>query len=485
MPEPAGTAGPSQPAPLSRGRAVLPAAVAAGLTLPFLGHSSLWSDETDSASAAARSWTGLARLLSHQDAPLGGYYALLHVWTRLAGDSAYALRLPSALAVVAAVWLTTRLGARLAGGGAGLLGGGLLATNPFVLSFGADARPYALALAAAAGTGLLLSGPVTPRRRAAYAGLVVLGTVAHLFFVLAVVAQLLGVALARGAVRPWLLPSALAAAVTSPLVVLAAGQTAEVGYLARPGLLSLPGWFQAMAGGQAWLSVPAAVLLVVTLRRGTVRAHPLLLAWLLVPGPALLLLSQIHPLYLARYVVESAPALAVLLAVALARGQRVVRVAAACLLLVSAVTSVTAQAAPYRYEGLRAAADIVLDDSRPGDGAVFLPVSVRTAVGFYLGRVDDGSPRPVDLLAAPAGSEEAVGNFGGGTLPPLPATRRLLGRRVVWLVSYTDASGHTGRLAAAVLGTLHRCYLAGPVRRFGLVAVQREVATGRCPHPRR
>ena len=99
---------------------VLPVLVAAGLTLPFLGSSPLWADEVDSVSAALRPLPALVRLLHHQDAPLGAYYLALHGWTRIAGTSAWALRLPSALAVLVAVALTAWLGHRIIGPAGGL-----------------------------------------------------------------------------------------------------------------------------------------------------------------------------------------------------------------------------------------------------------------------------------------------------------------------------------------------------------------------------
>ncbi len=475
---------------LVRFAGVLPVVLAASLTLPFLQRSPLWADEADSASAALRPMSGLLRLLRHQDGPLAAYYLMLHGWLRLVGTSAWSLRLPSALALLVAVALTTRLGWRLAGPRGGLVGGGLLATNPFVLSFGTDARPYAFAVLAAAGTALLVIGATDRpgrRRRLAYTACALAGVLAHLFFLLLLPAHLLGLRLARRPVRPWLLPVGATVLLSAPLVLLSAGQTAEVGYLTSPGLVSLPGWFQAMAGGKAWLSVPAAVLVLVGWRSGRLRDQPILALWLLVPGPLLLLVSLAHPLYLNRYVVESAPALSLLVALALVRSphRRLATGLALSLLIGSAVTSAGLQAAPFRYEDLQAAADDVLDGAHPQDGMVLLPTGVRTAVGFYEARVDPGAPRPTDLLAAPGQTENALGNFGGGVLPPAQATARVLARRVVWLVTYTNASSRRGATAAAVLAELARCYRPGGAHRYGMVLVQRDEATGACDPPRR
>lgn len=468
---------------------VLPVLVAAGLTLPFLGSSPLWADEVDSVSAALRPLPALVRLLHHQDAPLGAYYLALHGWTRIAGTSASALRLPSALAVLVAVALTAWLGHRIIGPAGGLVAGLLLATNPFVLSFGTNARPYALALAAAVGAMLLVTwAPEAPGRlrRLTYAGVVVIGMYAHLFFGLVVLAQLLGLLLCRRPLRPWLLPVALAALTSSPLLLLAARQTAEVGYLHRPGLLSLPGWLQAMAGGQGWLVAPAVLVLLAALPAGLAawRRHGLLAAWLVVPGPILLLVSLVHPLYLNRYVLESAPALSLLLALCLIRRLgRPGPALAVALIALSAATSASTQGAAYRYEDLRAATDAVLDRSAPGDASVLLPATVRTAVDYYLRRVDPGAVRPTDLLAAPGQGEDVVGNFGGHELPPGPAVRTLLAHRTIWLIQYADPSATRGPTAHAVLAALGRCFRSRPFQRFGEIEVVQATATARCGTP--
>ena len=461
-----------------------PSLLSAALTLPFLSTSPLWADEVDTASAAGRPLGALLLLLRHQDGPLAGYYLLLHGWLQLVGTSAWSLRLPSAVALVAAVAVTTRLGRRVVGPAGGLLAGSLLATNPFVLFFGVDARPYAGAVLAAAASGLILFGaPGVPsrRRRALLGGVVVAGVLAHLFFLLAVAAQLLGLRGSRRPLRPWLLPTGLALLLTSPLLLLSATQTAEVGYLHGPGLLSVPGWFQALAGGKAWLSVPAALVLATALvsRRFP---HPQLACWLLLPGPVLLLVSLVHPLYLNRYVVESAPALSLLLAAILVRARARVLAGslAVALLLASAVTGGVAQAATFRYEDPRAAADLVLDGATPRDGAVFLPDGVRTAVSFYLARLDRGAPTPTDLTASPGHDENAAGNFGGLPTTPRETRRRMLGRQVIWLLSYADPSARAGATAAVVLAELARCYRPDRLHRFGELLVQRQVATGRC-----
>ena len=124
-------------------------AVAAVATLPTIDRQPLSWDESVTRSAADRSPHQLFGLLAHTDAPLGLYYLLMHGWTGLGraldvGSSAGWLRLPSALAAIAAVGVLVLLVDRWFGSRAALLSGLLLAVHPMLTFYGQDARPYTL-----------------------------------------------------------------------------------------------------------------------------------------------------------------------------------------------------------------------------------------------------------------------------------------------------------------------------------------------------
>lgn len=105
----------------------------------------LWSDEDI---ALDRSQLPLGQLLGSlpvEHAPL--YFVLLRAWTALAGHGDLALRFPSALAGTLAVPLGVQVASRLAGRWAGATVGLLLASQPFAVSYGQEARMYALLLA--------------------------------------------------------------------------------------------------------------------------------------------------------------------------------------------------------------------------------------------------------------------------------------------------------------------------------------------------
>ncbi|MFC8616858.1 glycosyltransferase family 39 protein [Micromonospora purpureochromogenes] len=110
-----------------------------------IGDAQPWRDELATWSAATRPLGDLLRLTGTVDAATGPYYLLMHGWVRLFGDSATALRLPSALAMAGAAGLTAVLGRWLLGTRAGLLAGLLFAVLPGTSRYAQEARPYALA----------------------------------------------------------------------------------------------------------------------------------------------------------------------------------------------------------------------------------------------------------------------------------------------------------------------------------------------------
>ena len=114
-----------------------------GLRMMRLGVDSLWYDETVSALLArkplAEMWAHTARDIHP---PL--YYALLHGWMRLAGDSEAGLAFLSVWFGMAGVALVAYLGRRLFGARVGLLAAWLMALNPFSIWYAQEVRMYTL-----------------------------------------------------------------------------------------------------------------------------------------------------------------------------------------------------------------------------------------------------------------------------------------------------------------------------------------------------
>ena len=92
--------------------------VAAALRLPTLGSQSLWLDEVLTGRLARGSLGDLLHRVATEEANPPLFYLLEWAWTRVAGTSEVALRLPSALFGIALVPVAFAIGRRLLGGAA-------------------------------------------------------------------------------------------------------------------------------------------------------------------------------------------------------------------------------------------------------------------------------------------------------------------------------------------------------------------------------
>lgn len=180
--------------------------LAAALRFHRLDAQSLWYDEGITAAHSARGLPELIPLLQ-VNVHTPAYFVLLAGWTDLAGDSEFALRLPSALFSILSIALVYALGARLYGSLAGVAAAALVALNSFSIGYAQEARMYAM-LTAIAGVSMLLfirmlRGRGRRRRTIVAFGLVnALGMYTQVVFALVMLAQ----ALASGL---WLLESLL------------------------------------------------------------------------------------------------------------------------------------------------------------------------------------------------------------------------------------------------------------------------------------
>jgi len=158
--------------------------VAAALRLFRLGHQSLWVDEAFSwhNAGVAAPW-GPARYLADVHGPL--YGVILHLWTRLAGDSEWALRLPSAVLGVALVAAIARLSARWLGEETAAPAAWLAAGSPFLVWYGQEVRAYTLLMLCACLASLALLAMhegVTRLRLSGYLAAAWVGLLSNLSF---------------------------------------------------------------------------------------------------------------------------------------------------------------------------------------------------------------------------------------------------------------------------------------------------------------
>ncbi|WP_051681844.1 glycosyltransferase family 39 protein [Cellulomonas sp. HZM] len=382
---------------------------------------SIWTDEAATVSASTRSWSDLRRMIGDLDAVHAAYYALMHPWIALAGQSELALRVPSALAVGVAVAGVVVL-ARPVGDAFALGCAAAVVLLPRTAWAGIEARSFALATAAGVWATVLLVEAIRRRRVAWWAGYAVLVAVAvtlNLYLVLLVLAHAVtavtwpGVA-TRGRLRdagPWLVAAAVGGVVASPVVLTTLGQSGQLGEsqrsvveLARnvvvnqwflgetPTTYSRPGTQAAAGPGgvQAWqvcgvalavvaLALAAWGVLRVVRSRDDEHARQVVawaLPWAVLPTLVVVAYALVRHAYAPRYLTFCAPAVAVLVVLGVrALRAEPVRWVAGALLVGLALPVVVSQRTENAKSGSdwRAVSEVVHDVSRPGDAVYFSP----------------------------------------------------------------------------------------------------------------
>lgn len=452
---------------------VLVLLLAFGLRLYHLGADSLWYDETVSALLAAKPlaamWVHTARDIHP---PL--YYALLHLWTLLAGRTEFALAFLSLFFGVAAVALVAHLGLRAFDARVGLLAALLAAFSPLGVWYSQEVRMYTLGVVWLLSLLLLtwryLRGEGSGRRLlAAYAVLAALSlwTLYYSAFAL-IVLNLFALPWlwlrSRRRIVPWLLAQVAALLLYLPWLPFAIRQTLDPpvppwrAALAPFDLLK-QAWIEgstALVAGQSveparwwpWAAVGIGIALAafafpsrLDKRRPWAGA---LLLWVTVAGPlALILLASVifAPLYHVRYLALYSGAFPVLTAaglIAISGGPRSLRFPRARrllaaglglgLIVASLVSLRNYSSHRFAYEAaddLRGAVAAIYDHLGPRDAVLINAGYLYPAFLYYwpdevgwLGRLSDyPPPDPVapGVLAVLSGHVDAnADDIGGG-----------------------------------------------------------------------
>ena len=352
---------------------LVPAAVMGLLGVLGLAWPGLWTDELATWGMAGAPWSQFWPVLRWVDAVLAPYYVLMHLWSTVAGTSDVALRLPSLVAMVGTAALVGWLGTRLASPRHGLAAGLVLAVLPASSRFAQEARPYALtAFLAVLATCLLVVALDRPAwwRFALYALAVALLGAMHVVAVLLLVGHCwLVFAWRRGLAWRWVASATFALALLVPLLALGSQQRGQVSYIPRVGLGSIEPTIGTLFGG---LAVGVAVLVLAAFALPLRWPSAFYSSWAVVPMAALVVVSLVVPMLLARYLVFTLPAWALLAGFAVARTPGRWAVAA---IVALALLSVPGQVAIRRGDGhdeaTRAAASIIATQERPGDVAVY------------------------------------------------------------------------------------------------------------------
>lgn len=438
------------------------AALAAGLAAVGAAGRQLWYDEYVTWFASTElSWAEFWRLLERIDAVHALYYAVMRLWTIVAGDSPLALRGPSLLGVAVAAGGITLLGRRLFGTTVGVTAGLLFAALPSVSRYGQEVRSYAWVTAAAVLSTLALLRAVEQptRSRFVWYGVSLLALVhLHAVAVLLLVphAALLlprrrADAAPAGAVAPrpsrplrgWLATVALVTLACVPLALRASGQSGQVEWIGRD-RIAVERYPAELFGSStiAWVIVPVAVLGAVVAwyaRRGPLL--PLLL-WAALPPVVCYAAHPVVHLFLAKYALFTLPAWALLAALAigvpavalrrwLLPADQTVLLALAVLLVAAAGVGgqFAVRRSPTAGEAdFRAAAEVIDRGYQPGDGIAFAGFdpsrSTRLPLGYEL------RDRPRDVFLAVAGAR--LGSYGSVECTDPAAC--LADTRRIWLV---------------------------------------------------
>jgi mannosyltransferase len=388
-----------QPAPARPpGRLVDPwliALLATVISAAWACRPSLWFDEGATISAAAsRTLPELWKLLGHIDAVHGLYYLLMHGWFAIFPPTEFWSRAPSALAIgVAAAGVTVFTRQFVPGRATQVCAGVVFAILPRTTWAGMEARSDALAVASAIWLTLLLVATVRrnrPRLWPCYALGLTMSILLNLNLILLVPVYAAMLPLlapkksGRSPVIWWAVSSAIAVGAVTPFIAFAHSQVFQVNWIYP---VSWHYAFDIILRQYFDHSVPfailAAVLIVVAIvarlngargPAGDVRSLLIICAaWIVIPTALIVVYSAIsEPIYYPRYLIFTAPAAAVVLAVCIVTIARKPWPTAGAVLLfaVAALPDyLFVQRWPYAKEGwdYSQVADLIGSHAAPGD----------------------------------------------------------------------------------------------------------------------
>jgi mannosyltransferase len=387
--------------------------VATGLfAFDRLGERSIWGDEAISISYAMKPVRDFIGSVS-RDPNMSLYYGLLWVWQRVFGDSVFAFRSMSVLFVALAVPILYAVGARLCGRTTGLIAALLLATNAFVLTYAQEARGYALVLLLTTTAAYFFVDALEGSRRSlyAYVAFSALAFYAHFFSVFVTLGQACIVFLGREGTatrRRWIGAFVAMGILVAPVSYrsLTLGKN-PINWIPRPGLHALWSGLRSLAGQSALSVIALAIVLALAapalLRRRRDRRIVLAVTWAFLPILVSFAVSQVHPLFVERYLIVSSPGVALLSAVAI---RRLPPKAAAL-----ALAAVIACAAPslWRWyhrpplEDWKLASAFLAGRARQNDSVAYEMSWAIPALSYYVPNRFHWGPAD-DVLPAPLGT---------------------------------------------------------------------------------
>ncbi|HLH65055.1 MAG TPA: glycosyltransferase family 39 protein [Solirubrobacteraceae bacterium] len=496
-------------------------ALAAALSLYEITARSLSFDEGATVAIVSQHGRALLDAIAHDGGNMSGWYLLLHVLTGAFGDGLAVLRLPSAIAAVAAVALIGAIADRLFGRRAAV-GAGLLAAVSLPLVYWAQtARGYAGMVAFSCAAMLAFVRMVDPRAGErpgrgswlAYVAALTAAMYCSFVAVLVLAAQLPALARRRDARRRVAWALVVTAVLCAPLAVLAVHRgSGQLFWVPRPDsevetqvLQSLtsaglspvfhhhPGTYVLM-----WATVAAVAAAAVHELARARRGHGswgagLALAWAVVPPALTFGWSFVgQPIFVPRNLLACTPALALVLAPPLmgigeaarsaagrgrwrssATARRAVAIAGPALVAILIAARSLPLAASYGVspEPWNAVTRSVLAAARPGDCIAFYPQDARMAFAYYAGS-DPRAPRSILPPVRWGVVRPYVESYE--TLSAAALARAAAGCRRMWFVTSHEgqANGPPASRAHrarwyALRAELERRFGYAPVRVFG------------------
>lgn len=420
------------------------------------GRHSMWFDETYSVSFAERAIKPLLYELANDEANMGPYYLTLWAWRHL-GTSDVWLRSLSMVWTVAALWIVWGITRRWANNPTAAVAVGMLALNPFMLSWTVQARGYTMVVALSA-TSLWLADRVRTTTSVPYsvafgltAAILVATNLAALFIVVAEVCCLLAFGNRKRLVFPLGVGALVSAVLFAPFGYSFLTNRRQVRWIPELSWHSFgASTTRAMGGPLAATAIALGLVALATSMRSPAQRPrgAMILASVIVGLLGVALFSLvIQPLYIHRYLIGVLPIATVGSAMGLhaMSGQRMRHIGLVLLptlVLVGAVVdpSATTQST---LEDFRRAARLVDARIAEGDSVIDVDGHTEITLGRYL------EPRTSVVPILPTGDPQQPYGLGGIDTEPSR----------VWLV-LRDASFDTDAAARERLAWITALYPA-------------------------
>jgi len=393
-------------------------ALAGALRLHGIARDSLWGDEALSVIIAKMPLTDLLRHVAwwEQIPPL--HHLVLKVWMSIFGDREAAVRMPSALAGLAAVAMMYLLVRRLAGRGAALAAAVVLAVSPMHIAYAHECRAYALAFfLAVLSTDLFIRATRRPTLalQSAYVIVSALLLYAHIYgaFVLAAhnIAFLWRVvreARPLRTIQPWLAMNLAIAVLFAPMVPVVLRWLSAVNvtfWVKKAYWFDITRAYWVYSGSKPLLLLAAAlfVLGVRCLWRRNSAALPLLLSLTFVPVVLPVMISVLtHPSFAPRYGMVACAGFFPIIGAGIASLWWPLRWVATIVVIALSLSAIDGEAtkipkAPWRD------AMAYLDRTVPRGDVVVVHIKAGSRLYNYYNTRQDLRPRPFDSRTLPVG----------------------------------------------------------------------------------